>query len=271
MEKFSVLMSVYHREKGAFLRTALESVFNQTAPPNEVVLVKDGPLTTELDTVIEEFKNQYDTLQVVALPKNAGLGEALNQGLSHCSHELVARMDSDDICIADRFNLQLEVFEQHPELSVVGGWIDEFSTDDRIVESIRKLPEKHSEIRKFAKKKNPINHPSVMFKKSAIEAVNSYEHFYLLEDYWLWIKLLNNDYQFYNIQKPIVKMRGGIAMAARRGGWKYAKSEANLQMKMLAMGYIGIGTFCKNIIIRFTVRMMPNKLRTFVYKTILRG
>lgn len=263
-------MSVYYRERAEFLDKALRSVFEQTVAPNEVVVVEDGKLTDELYAIIEGYKARYRSLKTIALPKNIGLGGALNEGLKYCSYELVARMDSDDICIADRFNLQLEVFEQHPELSVVGGWIDEFSTDDRIVESIRKLPEKHSEIRKFAKKKNPINHPSVMFKKSAIEAVNSYEHFYLLEDYWLWIKLLKNDYQFYNIQKPIVKMRGGIAMAARRGGWKYAKSEANLQMKMLAMGYIGIGTFCKNIIIRFTVRMMPNKLRTFVYKTILR-
>lgn len=263
-------MSVYYRERAEFLDTALRSVFEQTVAPHDVVLVEDGNLTDELYSIIKEYKARHASLKTVVLPKNMGLGAALNEGLKHCSFDLVARMDSDDICIADRFSLQLEVFEQHPELSVVGGWVDEFSTDDRIIESTRKLPEKHNEIRKFAKKKNPINHPSVMFKRSAIEAVNSYEHFYLLEDYWLWIKLLNQDYQFYNIQKPIVKMRGGIAMAARRGGWKYAKSEASLQRKMLAMGFIGIGTFCKNIIIRFTVRMMPNKLRTFVYKTILR-
>lgn len=270
MEKFSVLISVYYREKGEFLREALRSVFEQTVPPNQVVLVKDGPLTSELDSVIDEFVVKYDRLKVVGLPENVGLGMALNAGLDECDYELIARMDSDDISIPNRFELQLKEFELHPQVTIIGGWIDEFTSDPKIIECQRRLPETSSEIRKFARSKSPVNHMTVMFRKSDILAVGSYQHFYLLEDYWLWIRLLYNGYQFRNIQQPLVLARGGIAMTARRGGWRYAKSEINLQRKMLSLGFINFGRFVKNCTIRFTVRMMPNRLRSFFYKKILR-
>lgn len=267
---FSVLISVYHRERGEYLTTALASVFDQTVMPDEVVLVEDGPLTDELYAVIDDFKNRFNTLKIVKLPQNVGLGGALNQGLSACSYDLVARMDSDDICLPDRFEVQLKAFDEHPEVSVVGGWIDEFSTDPSIIEGVRKLPENHNEIMAFARSKNPMNHPSVMFSKKEVLAAGGYQHFYLLEDYWLWLRMMNNSSQFYNVQRVLTHMRGGLAMSARRGGWKYAISEVHLQRKMYSMGMINRATLCKNIVIRFAVRMMPNKIRIFVYKKFLR-
>ena len=141
MQQFSVLMSVYSKECADFLRVALDSVFNQTVVPTEVVLVEDGPLTTELDSVIDEYSKHYAQLKVIKLPVNGGLGRALRVGLRHCSYDLVARMDTDDICRSNRFERQLRVFEQQPKLSVCGGWISEFGNDPEKPHSYRKLPE----------------------------------------------------------------------------------------------------------------------------------
>lgn len=271
MEKFSVLISVYHRERGEFLRAALESVFDQTILPNQVILVEDGPLTEELYGVIEAFKNAHQTLQVVSLPENVGLGDALNQGLAHCTYDLVARMDSDDICVRDRFEKQLRIFTKRPDLTVVGSWVDEFSTTPSSIRAIRKLPECHSDIALFARSKCPVNHPSVMFRKTDVLAVSGYASFYLFEDYFLWARLLNAGYKFHNISESLVLMRTGDGLFARRGGWRYALSEIRLQKQFLKMGFIGRLTFIKNVAVRFSVRMMPNKIRTFVYMKLLRS
>ncbi|WP_304708934.1 glycosyltransferase [uncultured Rikenella sp.] len=270
MVHYSILISVYHREQPEFLETALSSVFDQTVLPDEVVLVKDGPLTPGLDAVISRYAALHPELHVITLPENVGLGAALNEGLKHCSYDLVARMDSDDICVNDRFERQLNIFSQHPECDIVGGWIDEFSNDPHCPEAVRQLPETHEEIGRFFRIRSPVNHVTVMFRRSAVLAAGGYQPFYLLEDYWLWGRMLHNGARFYNIPAILVHVRGGNAMAARRGGWKYAVSEVKLQRAFLRLGLIGYGTFCTNVIMRFTVRIMPNRLRTFVYQKLLR-
>lgn len=267
---FSVLISVYHREKGEYLAAALTSVFDQTVPPNEVVLVEDGKLTDELYAVIDDFKCRFDTLKSIKLPQNVGLGEALNKGLTACSHNLVARMDSDDICKPNRFEKQLQIFDKKPDLAVVGSWVDEFDqTIDNII-SIRKLPENIEDIKKYATRRSPCNHPSVMFVKDKIISVGGYQHFYLFEDYYLWVRIIQAGYSIYNIQENLLFFRTNQQMIARRGGWKYAMSELRLQRAFLRMGFIGWWRFLKNVIIRFTVRLMPNKLRIAIYKNFLR-
>lgn len=271
MEKFSVLLSVYSRERAEYMREALRSVFQQTSPPDEVILVKDGPLNEELDAVVEEFSRHYTMFKVVPLPYNVGLGMALNEGLKHCSYELVARMDTDDICVDNRFELQLQVFAQNPELSIVGGWIDEFEDDQSIIISSRHLPQYDNELKVLFKSKSPLNHMTVMFRKNKVLEAGGYQHFYLLEDYWLWARMVACGAILYNVQQKLVNVRGGAAMAARRGGWKYAKSEISLQRQLLKMNLIDSATFLKNVAIRFTVRMMPNKIRVWFYYNILRG
>lgn len=270
MEKFSVLISVYARERSDYLKNALRSVFDQTVPPSEVVLVKDGPLTTELDIVIASFAAQYENFKIVALAKNMGLGNALNVGLSACSYGLVARMDSDDLSLPERFEAQLQVFEKYPEVSVVGGWISEFEDNPQEIISYRKVPETDKNIKQFFCSKCPMNHMTVMFRRDDVLEVGGYQHFYLFEDYWLWSRMVKKRMQFYNIQNVLVNVRGGGAMAARRGGWKYVKSEIRLQTQIRKMGLIGGYTFCKNVFVRFSIHMMPRSLRTFIYKKILR-
>lgn len=270
LNSFSVLISVYYREQPLFLSEALQSVFNQSIPPTQVVLVKDGALTPELDEVIDGFVQRYNTLKVVSLPQNVGLGEALNQGLRHCSYDLVARMDSDDICVEDRFEKQLNVFRQFSDLSVVGGAIEEFSSDVSLLEGSRILPQNPDELDRFAKSKSPLNHVTVMFKKNDVVRAGGYQSFYLLEDYWLWGRMLKDGARFYNVSSTLVFVRGGAAMALRRGGWKYVKSEIKLMTEFRRMGLIGWSRFFQNVTARFIVRMMPNRCRLFVYKRFLR-
>lgn len=270
MEKFSVLMSVYAREKAEFLREALDSVFNQTLAPNEVVLVKDGPLTEELETVIRDFAARYNSLQIVALPQNVGLGAALNEGLRHCSYELVARMDSDDISKPFRFENQVQFMTKYPQVAIVGSWIDEFyDTIDNVVAQ-RRVPATTEELYIFAKARCPFNHPTVMFRKSCVERVGGYQPFYLFEDYYLWVRMIQARFQLQNIQQSLVYFRTSPQVAARRGGWKYAKSEIRLQRQFLRLGFIEPITYCRNLMIRLTVRLIPNRLRTLVYQKLLR-
>lgn len=190
MEKFSVLMSVYAREQSAYLKEALRSVFEQTVPPSEVVLVKDGPLTTELEAVIASFAGRYKSLKIVALTQNMGLGNALNVGLSACTYRLVARMDSDDLSLPGRFEAQLRVFDEYPDVSVVGGWISEFDKDPKDIISYRKLPQTDRELKLICQLKNPLNHMTVMFSKKDVLNAGGYQHFYLFEDYWLWVRMI---------------------------------------------------------------------------------
>ena len=191
MQNYSVLMSVYYKEKPEYLEQAIESVQSQTFPTDDFILVCDGPLNDALDKVIAKKQQEMGiTLNVVRLAKNGGLGNALNEGIKHCKNELVARMDSDDIAYPDRCEKQLAVFNEHPEVSICSGIVEEFTTDPNTVDAKRVPPETNAEIVEFAKKRNPFNHPCVMYKKSAVEAVGSYQDFYLLEDYYLWLRML---------------------------------------------------------------------------------
>lgn len=268
--KFSVLLSVYKKEQPAYLQQSLNSLFNQTLLPNEVILVKDGPLTNELEEVIGRYTQMYLTLKVVSLLENQGLGKALSEGLKHCSYDLVARMDTDDVAKPDRFEKQLAVFHLHPEVDVVGAWIDEFEGSIDNVISVRRLPEKHEEILKFARKRNPLNHPVVMFRKEAVLKVGGYQHFPLFEDYHLWVRMLLNGACFYNIPESLLYFRFSPDMFKRRGGWKYATDEFKFQRKLLSIKFITYQRFFQNVSVRFVVRIIPNKIRALLYKRGLR-
>lgn len=267
---FSVLLSIYYKERPDFLRQSLDSLFSQTLLPTEVVLVKDGPLTKTLDIIIEEYSKRYLQLKIVSLSVNQGLGKALNEGLKYCSYDLVARMDTDDIAKPNRFEKQLDVFNNHPEIDIVSSWIDEFEGDTNHILSIRKLPEYHKEIYKFAKKRNPINHPAVMFRKSSVLAAGGYKHFPLFEDYYLWVRMLMNGAKFYNIQESLLYFRSSSDMFKRRGGINYALMELKFEQELLRIKFIDKSIFIKNILIRFISRLIPNKLRTIIYKHLLR-
>lgn len=271
MQKYSVLMSVYSKENPEYLKQAMDSIQRQTVPTDDFVLVCDGPLNEPLDSVIAAKQQEMgETLNVVRLTKNGGLGNALNKGIKHCKNELVARMDSDDIAYLDRCEKQMVIFNTHPEVSICSGIVEEFTSDPNIVDAKRVPPETNAEIVEFAKKRNPFNHPCVMYKKSAVEVVGSYQDFYLLEDYYLWLRMLMAGYQGYNIQEPLLHMRAGSDMYKRRAGWKYAKTQVRLFKFMKNEGFIGERQYIKSCVIRSGSSLAPNWLRKFMFEKVLR-
>lgn len=269
-KNYSVLMSVYYKEKPEFLRQSMMSMFNQTVPTNDFVLVCDGELTDELNAVIDEMQKHFENiLNVVRLPQNVGLGKALNDGIKHCKNDLVARMDSDDISYPNRCERELEVFQKY-NVDIVSGTVEEFtySPDDTYSERI--LPELHDEIALFAKKRNPFNHPCVMYRREAVQNAGCYQDFYLLEDYYLWIRMLMTGSIGYNIQEPILWMRAGNGMYKRRSGIKYAKSQIKLLKFMKDNNFISAGQRLKYSFVRVGSSVAPNFLRKFMYEKVLR-
>ncbi|WP_281863141.1 glycosyltransferase [Planomicrobium okeanokoites] len=265
-------MSVYHKENPEFLRESLMSMLNQTKVPNEIVLVKDGPLTDELEEVLKDFKD-ISTLKIISLEKNVGLGKALNIGLSHCSNELIARMDTDDISYLDRCEKQIEIFNQsRNSLSVIGSAIEEFIDSPDNIVAYKTAIESHESIKKQMKYRNPIAHPSVMFKKSHVNSVGSYKDWFLNEDYYLWIRMMEKGFIFSNIDEPLVKMRINNETYLRRGGWKYFITQKKLFDYMLQKKIINIYDYLFNNIIRFVTRVViSNNLRKIIYLKFLRS
>lgn len=268
---YSVLMSVYYKEQPDYLVMSLDSLFMQTKVPNEVVLVEDGILTEGLYSVIEEYKSKYNQLKVIQLPKNVGLGPALNEGMKHCSCELVARMDTDDYSIPSRFETQLDYIDAHPEYDVYGCWIDEFYDDIDHVVSVRRTPEHNDEIKKYGKSRNPVNHVTVIFRKESVASVGGYQKFNGFEDYYLWARMMMSGKKFYNIPVSLVKVRVSPDMFKRRGGFKYLATEAKFQWTLYKLNYISLTRMLENIEIRWGVRLIPNFIRKWVYLNVLRN
>jgi len=268
--KFSVLISVYYKEKSDFLFSALTSIWEiQTLKPDEIVLVKDGSLNEDLDLVISKYLN-IAPIKVISLPKNIGLGPALRVGLKNCSNELVIRMDSDDISIEDRFEKQIAFMRANPHISASSGVIQEFYNSPGDLARRRKLPSDYSQLYSFAKKRNPLNHPAVIFRKSHIEQVGSYEDVPFFEDYYLWIKLLNFGYKIANQNQVLLNFRIGKDQIGRRHGFSYIKKEINFFNKMLSLGFISKIEYFSISFKRLPVRFLPKSVLSLFYKLVLR-
>lgn len=267
-QKFSVLMSVYKGDNPVWLKEALESVFAQTVKPNEVVIVCDGPLTKELEDVLAQYSSKIILHRLV---KNSGLGEALRQGIEKCSYPLIARMDSDDISLPDRFEKQLLYFEKYPDIAVLSGWIQEIDGDSLQPIAIRKVPCTDLDIKKFIRTRSPFNHMTVMYKKSAILDVGNYQPFHLMEDYYLWARMSAKGYEMANLPAILLNARINSAMYGRRGGLKYFKSNYAMSKKLCELGLISLPTHLFNMAVRFCVQvLMPNSVRGYFYRKALR-
>lgn len=268
--KYSVLMSVYGKEKAVYLDASIRSILSQTVPASDFVLVCDGPLNDLLEEVIHKYKEQYpELLQIIRLKKCGGLGNALNEGLQQCKCELVARMDSDDISMADRCEKQLEVMKRL-QVDIVSGGVWEFEDSIEEVTAYRALPEKHDEIMKYAKKRNPFNHPCIMYRKSMVETAGGYKDFPFFEDYYLWVRMLRCGAKAYNIQEPLLYMRAGEGMYARRGGKSYAGDMFRFRWYMKKTGFSGWDDFLVSTGGQLLICLIPNKMRKMIYKKLLR-
>jgi len=268
--KFSVLMCVYKNDNPEYFKEAIESVINQTVKPDEIVLVVDGPVSDEINQVIMNYENEK-FFKIIRLKDNVGHGNARRIGLEHCSYELVALMNADDVSVPERFEKQLKCFEENKNLSIVGGNIKEFiGSIDNIVGS-REVPEDDIEIKAFMRKRCPFNQMSVMFKSSEVIKAGGYLDWYCNEDYYLWLRMYQNGATFRNIKDCLGYARVGKEMYQRRGGWKYFTSEARLQIYMLNCGIINLFEFVSNVMIRFIVQiLMPNKVREIFFQKFAR-
>ena len=269
---FTVCMSVYKNDKPENFLLAIRSIIQQTIVPSEIVLVVDGPILDSLEKAIKIIKLEFPRLILIRFKENRGHAAARQAGLDNATNELVAVMDSDDIALPDRFEKQLQAFEKHPDVTVVGGLIHEFIGKTKNVVGKRIVPEHDTEIKEYMKSRCPMNLVTVMMRKSHLERVGGYIDWYCEEDYYLWIRLAMAGYKFYNIQENLVDVRVGEEMYQRRGGWRYFKSEASLQRYMWNHGVISAGRYLYNVAIRFAVQVaMPNSLRGWVFRTFARS
>ena len=269
-QSYSVLMSVYAKEKAEYLKQSIDSILEQTIFPGDFVLVCDGPLTRELYDVIDMKKKEYPELfQIVSLPENRGLGEALKEGLLHCKNEFVARMDSDDISVKNRCEQQMMTMIEK-KADIVGGWVEEFEKDPAEQGVIRRVPESAGEIALYAKKRNPFNHPTVMFRREAVIKAGNYQSCRGFEDYHLWVRMLKAGCAGCNLPTVLVYMRGGDDMYRRRGGISYLKDIAVFENFMRESGYIGNREYVAAMIKRGLVCIVPSGIRRFFYRLFLR-
>lgn len=272
---YSVLMSVYKNEKAEYLRIAMNSMWNQTVPTNDFVLICDGPLTEELDAVINEMSVAHpDTLHIIRLEKNGGLGHALQVGVKKCKNEIIARMDSDDISRPERCEKELTVLFAHPEVSICGSIIEEFTEIEHgvpiVINAKRVVPETADEIMTFAKQRNPFNHPSVMYRKTNVLTAGNYQDIRYMQDYYLWIHMLIAGFKGYNIQESLVWMKADSNLFKRRSGKLYRDIQLNLFKYMKDQGVISNTQYIKSCILRGGSSIAPNWLRQFMFSRVLR-
>lgn len=264
MSQFSVLLSVYYKETANNLSQCLESLAAQTVSATEIIIVKDGVLTAELEECLASWQNKLP-LKIVGYEENKGLAYALNYGLQYCSYELIARMDSDDICVKDRFERQINYFQNNQEIALLSGYISEFNHLPNDIVSIRKVPIGYSNIIRYLKKRNAFNHMAVMFKKSALLTVGCYQYIDGFEDYDLWIRLVQAGYKVNNLSEILVYARIGNNMIVRRNGIGYAKQEILFFRMQKQKNFISEVDFFLLMLFRIPVRLIPSKILAYIY------
>jgi glycosyltransferase involved in cell wall biosynthesis len=269
---FSVLIPVYIKENSKYFEYAINSILNQTLLPAEIVVVEDGPLTGDLYRIIDTYKNAYSGLfNFIRISENKGMGVAMQLGLENCNYNIVARMDSDDICVEDRFELQYNYLLNNPSIDAVGGQIKEFIYEIGDCEQERRLPLNNDAIIQFAKFRNPMNHMTVMFKKDKALNAGGYWHYRVLEDYNLWFRMLLNGCLFANIDKVLVYARIGTNMIGRRKGLYYLKMELYFFKIMYRENFITFLELVKNFTLRSVMKVIPLFALQKMYSIFLRN
>ena len=276
--KYSVLMPIYRKENPAYFYRAALSMMEQSVPPDEFVLVCDGPLTKELDAVINKLEETWsEQMKIVRLPENRGVGSALAVGVEICRNTLIARMDSDDIACPERCEKQLAQFHKNPALALASGAIAEFASETpevsepQMLTGIRTLPCSYEEILAFARRRNPMNHMAVMMRRDAVLAVGNYHVVKGAEDYELWIRMLLAGYQAENLSDVLVYARTGNGMMQRRGGLAYAKENVRLQTYFYRSGFLTFSEYMSNCAVRVAASILPAKIRRILYQKKLRA
>jgi hypothetical protein len=268
-EEFSLLMSVWGGDDPGFLQAAFRSaVHDQTRRPDDVVLVQDGPVPQPLEAVISELIGSSPVpTTLLALDANVGLGVALDQGMSACAHDIVARMDADDIALPHRFAVQVPLVEGGVDL--LGSSLLEFGDDPTDIVGKRVPPIDPDGIVRYARFHQPFNHPTVVYRRSVVQAAGGYRHLALMEDYLLFAKMIRQGARVGNVAEPLVLYRVGAGAYARRGGVTLLKSEWRLQRRLLDLGFTNQLQFVRNIVVRGGYRLVPEPVRRTAYRVLI--
>ena len=271
----SVLMSVYKKEKPEYFKAALESVIHQTLQPNEILVVKDGPLTTELEQVLKDTErflketgNKID-LRTYQFEENVQLGRALRKGVELCEYEFIARMDTDDIACPERLQKQYDYMIAHKDVAALGGYMEEFCNDNSF-SNIKTMPCCAAELRSYARFRNPLNHMTVMLRKEVVLMVGNYRHYLFLEDYDLWSRILSMGYEIENLPEVLVRARVGNELYGRRGGFSYCKRYLKLRRAQHRWGLTNFAEWMIACAITIAVTIIPSGARKQVYQKVLR-
>lgn len=266
----AVLISVYKREKPAFLDECFQSIYNQSIQAEQILLVKDGPLNKKLDEVINKWNNLFVKcgvdFKIISLKENQGLGKALNVGISACNKKYIIRMDSDDVCCTNRFSDLKNFIDSNIEFDVVGALIEEFDSESGVSLGARVVKSEYEEIIKDLKRRNPMNHVTVLYKSDSIKKIGGYSHFLSFEDYHLWARMIKHGMILKNIPEIHVQVRAGIEMLGRRRGKFYMRQEFKMQKFLLKQKQITKLEFFQNILIRCGGRIMPTIFLKYAYK-----
>lgn len=267
---FSVLMSVYKKEKPQFLDQALRSIEEQTVIPTEIVLVEDGPITAGLEKVIANHQKHFvNTFKVIKSAHNQGLGPSLRLGTKFVSTKWIARMDSDDISVPNRFELQLKEIIKEPDLAVIGGQIQEFAEKPSNVIGYRRVPTSEGLIRDFLKWRSPFNHPSVIISKKALLQVGGYIPYGNLEDYYLWARIIVHKFHVKNIDQVLLKMRVDEGMYQRRGKFGNIRYFYKLRNFLYKSNLVDQNEkIIGNLIVTVNI-LIPGWMRQLIYKHAL--
>jgi glycosyltransferase involved in cell wall biosynthesis len=260
----TVLMSCYNSQ--STIREAVDSILTQTVGNFEFIIIDDAS-TDDTLKILREYKD--NRIILICNELNRGLGYNLNYGVNIAKGDYIARMDSDDISYPDRCERQLKIFETRDDVDLVSGTIEEFIDTKDVIESRRELPVEPEEVYEYCKTRCPFNHPCIMYKKTAIEESGGYIPF-KLEDYYLWVRVLQHGFRGYNIKESLLWMRAGANMYKRRGGKAYAEAVKELFKYMRDTGFITKGQYFKCTTVRCAGALAPNWLRKFLYKTLLR-
>ncbi|MCI9843868.1 glycosyltransferase [Flavobacterium pectinovorum] len=257
MTNFSVLISVYIKTKLWQFEECLNSIDNQSLLPSEIIIVKDGILNFDLNEIV--YKYPKLNIVIVINENNLGLPKSLNKGIDKCSNEIIFRMDSDDICLEDRFYLQLQKFISNDKLAVLGTNVCLIDDNSVEIAKSRNVPVFDADIRKTMRYKNPFNHPSVVFRKSLVQSVGGYTDVYLYEDWYLWFKLTRlKDVEFENMAERLLKYR--IRSFSERSGFNIVKAENTFYFLLFKNKYINFFVLLINVFFKSIIRVMPKNV-----------
>jgi glycosyltransferase involved in cell wall biosynthesis len=277
-EPFSVLLPVYDGDDAVHFRRAIASATaEQVRRPDELVVVRDGPVGDAISEVLATLTAADGApdlvsgvpVRVVNLARNLGLALALQAGLSACRYEIVARVDADDVSRPERFAIQVPLIEGG--LDLVGSAIVEFDVEESTAGIVRVPPLTQAAIETYARFLSPFNHPSVVYRRAAVQAAGGYRHLPLMEDYWLFARMLANGARVANVAEPLVLYRVGAGAYRRRGGLRLLRSEVRLQLQLRRDHFTSTAQCARNIVVRGGYRLVPHGLRRRMYRALVLG